>query len=398
MKVKKILIFTANYGDGHIKTANSLSKKISESNPSIEVKVVNLYNEAHPIVNKMIKNIYLKCYSTVPQLYGFLYYFIKHPSHNLYLNNIVGLFGRNKLKSYLKDFNPDLVINTFPILAMPMLYKKGMTKVPCYTVVTDYGIHSQWIDPGIKKYFVGHESVKEEMVEWGIEQQKIEALGIPVSIECDDNIDKISAFDKYGFENKELPLITILAGANGVMRNIDKMCSTLYEIRPKAQYAIVCGKNKSLKAKLEKITKGYSDRMKVFGFVENLHELMKISDIVITKPGGLTTTEVLNLGVPFIMFGNPAGQENENKNFFLKYGCSFYKRNADEIASTVSQLIKEPEKLSGIKSNLKTVAKPSGCDDIVNSIISDFENMGSAEQINNDNKKIIQTRIIEVEY
>lgn len=385
MKVKKVLILTTNYGDGHIKTADNLFRQIKDIDSSIEVKIVNLYNEAHPVINKIIKYTYLKCYSYVPKLYDFIYFLTKHPSRNFYYNNIEGLLGRGKLKDYLNNFKPDLVINTYSILAMPMLYKKGLTKVPCYTVVTDYGVHSQWIDPGVRKYFVGHERVKDEMIEWGVEKDKIEVSGIPVHLECSNEVESDKILDKYGIMSKNMPIVTVLGGANSVMLNLLKKSEQLYFIKPMAQFIIVCGRNKSLKEKLEKDLGKYSDRIKVLGFVDNLHEIMKASDIVISKPGGITVTEMLNLATPLVVFGSPAGQEKENTKFLLENECSYHAKNIKELIGILSHLIVETDALAKMKESAKKIRKPLSSSYIVNSIIKDFENKDELKETTVDN-------------
>ncbi len=373
MDNKRVLILTTNYGDGHIKAAGSLKNEINKQDETIEVKVVNLFLEAHPLLNKIIRELYLNCYSHMPQFYGFIYYLTKDIRTNLYLNFINGLMGRKKLKEYLEEFKPSVVINTFPVLAMPMLYRKGKTKVPCYTIITDYGVHSQWIDQGVSRYFIGDECMKKELTDQGIDEEKISVTGIPVCIEC-GTIDKERFFCKYGLENYNLPVVTLLAGAHGVLRNFREAGKLLYEIKPEAQFIIACGKNKALREAVEKATADYRDRIKVFGFVDNIHELMKGSDIVVSKPGGITTTEVLNMNVPMVVFGSPAGQENENAKYLLRNGCSHHAHNLSELIDILSQLLKDKDKLSCMKESAKQICKPNGCVEMAEYIVRELNN------------------------
>lgn len=385
MKHKKVLILTANYGDGHLKIASSIEKELKIKDPSLEINVVNLFHEAHPFANKVIRDIYLKCYSNAPKFYHFLYYATKDIRRNYYINNIIGLFGRRKLAEYLRIFNPDIVINTFPVLAMPMMYKKGRTRIPCYTVITDYGVHSQWIDPGVTKYFVASEMLIKQMTEQGIEKDKIQVTGIPVSLEC-EQLDKEAFIKKYELKDNGMPIITLLAGASGLMRNLDETCIALESMKSEAQFLIVCGRNKALKELIQnKILKG-KDGVKVFGFVDNLHEIMMGSDIVISKAGGITTTEALNMGVPLVVYGTPAGQEYENTKFLIKHECGYYAKNNNELVDIVSKLIKDPEIMNRMRENTKRISKNSGCSDIAEFIISEL--CGEKECETNQSSKI----------
>ena len=376
MSTKKILILTTSYGDGHIKTATSVSNEIKKQNPSVEVRIINLFHEAHPIINKIIKYLYLKCYSRVPKIYGLLYYSTKDIRRNFYINNLIGMFGKNTLRKYLKDLKPNIVINTFPVLAMPIHYKKGKTNIPCYTIITDYGIHSQWIDPGVEKYFVAHESLKKQMIEQGVDENRVEVTGIPVYLD-NKELNRVKFINNYGLRENNLPIVTVLAGANGVLRNLNETCTKLYSMKPEAQFVIVCGKNKSLQQNVKKATEQYRDRIKVFGFVDNLHEVMTFSDIVVSKAGGITTTEALDLGVPMVVYGTPAGQEQENTKFLIKNNCSYHAKKLNELIKILAQLLGDRSMLENMKNNMKAIAKPNNCNNIVKSILQDIYNKES---------------------
>ncbi len=373
MRNNRVLILTTNYGDGHIKAAGSLLNEIKKQDASVEVKIVNLFHEAHPVLNKIIRELYLNCYSHMPQFYGFIYYLTKDIRWNLCLNYINGLLGRKRLRQYLEEFKPNIVVNTFPVLAMPILYRKGKTNVPCYTIVTDYGIHSQWIDRGVSKYFIGDECMKKELTDQGIDEEKISVTGIPVCIEC-KSVDREKFLCKYGLESFNLPVVTLLAGAHGVLRNLREAGKMLYEIKPEAQFIIACGKNNALREEVEKATDKYRDRIKVFGFVDNIHELMMGSDIVVSKPGGITTTEVMNMNVPMVIFGNPAGQENENAKYLLRNGCSYHAHNLNELIGILSQLLEDKDELNRMKENARKICRPNGCTEMAKYIVNQLSN------------------------
>jgi len=379
MKAKKVLILTTNYGDGHLKVARSIEKELIKKDPNIQVKILNLFHEAHPYINECIRYLYLKCYSKMPKIYDLLYYSTKDIKRNFYINNLIGLFGKRTLRKNLGQMKPDLVLNTFPVLAMPILYKKGKTNVPCYTVITDYGIHSQWIDPGVSRYFIGHEALYKQLIDQGVSADKVEVTGIPVNIES-EGITREELVEKYNLNTTQYPIVTLLAGANGVISSLDKIVDRLYKIEPKIQVIIACGKNKMLKARTEKVVEGkYNDRIKVFGFVDNLHEIMRGSDIVITKAGGITTTEALNMNVPLIIFGSPAGQEKENTKFLLNSNCAFYAKNYKQLLSTLTNVLRNKDLVKDMIDKTKHISVSGGSYKIAEFILV---------KINEDNEPI----------
>ncbi|MGE5473774.1 MAG: MGDG synthase family glycosyltransferase [Ignavibacteriales bacterium] len=368
MSTKKVLILTTNYGDGHLKVARSVEKELLKKDPTIQVKIINLFHEAHPYINECIRFLYLKCYSKIPGAYDLLYYSTKDIRRNFYINNLIGLFGKRTLRKYLKEMKPDIVLNTFPVLAMPILYKKGKTDIPCYTVITDYGLHSQWIDPGVSKYFIGHGTLFDQLINQGITSDKIEVTGIPITLDC-DGITKEELISKYGLQNSEMPIITLLAGANSVISSLDKIVERLYNLEPKVQVIIACGKNKFLKERIDRTVTGrLDDRVKVFGFVDNLHEIMRGSDLVISKAGGITTTEALNMHVPLIIFGSPAGQEKENTRFLLDNGCAYYAKNFNQLFDTLKTVLANKKLIQDMVDNTVKIKVMGGSQKIADSI------------------------------
>ncbi|MGE5329090.1 MAG: MGDG synthase family glycosyltransferase [Deltaproteobacteria bacterium] len=386
MTVKKVLILTTNYGDGHLKAARSIEKELLKKDPNIKVEIVNLFHEAHPYVNKFIRFLYLKCYSKAPKIYDMLYYSTKDIKTNFYINNLIGLFGKRTLKRYLREVQPEVVLNTFPVLAMPILYKKGKTKIPCYTVITDYGLHSQWIDPGVSKYFIGHNVLLNQLINQGVDVDKIEITGIPVSIES-DGIARKEFIKKYDLKSEDIPVVTLLAGANSVLSSLDKIVEGIYNMEPKVQVIIACGKNKSLKERTCKFVEGkYDDRVKVFGFVDNLHEIMRGSDIVISKAGGITTTEALNMNVPLIIFGSTAGQEKENTKFLSENGCAYYAKDINQLFNTLKNVIVNKKLIQDMIDNAAKIKVDGGSQKIAECIYKKMTKKNECVEIGSESK------------
>lgn len=386
MKAKKVLILTTNYGDGHIKVAKSIEKALLKKDSEVQVKIINLFHEAHPFINECVRYLYLECYSKMPKIYDLLYYSTKDIKRNFYINNLIGLFGKRTLKKYLRDMQPDIVLNTFPVLAMPILFKKGKTNIPCCTVITDYGLHSQWIDPGVSRYFIGHNILMEQLINQGVSSDIIDVTGIPITIDC-DGITKEEFVKKYDLKSSDLPIVTLLAGANGVIHFLDKMVEKLYEMKPKSQIIIACGKNKVLKERIDRIVQGkYDDRIKVFGFVDNLHEIMRGSDIVISKAGGITTTEALNMNVPIIIFGSPAGQEKENTKFLLESGCAYYAKKPEQLFKTLKMIFENKKLLSDMIENTHKIKVSSGTEKIADYIYKKLNKENDYIEIGSEHK------------
>lgn len=368
MKTKRILIITASFGDGHIIAATNLSKGIKEQEPLAEVKIVDLFREAHPKINEILKRMYLKSYSIAPTLYGTLYYSTKKRS--TILRNIVGNLIKDRLMYYLDTFKPDVIINTYPILITPYLREVEKEYIQTYTVITDYGAHSQWIDPGITKYFVASEYVKRGLEKLGVDSEKIRVTGIPVSLDFNNkefNLEKI--LNKYKINSQGKPIVTILAGSYGVLRDVIEICRQIFTIDPEPFLIVVAGKNQLLESRLKEKTKEFSDKIRVFGYISPLHEIMRISDIIVTKAGGLTVTEILNVGVPMIIYRTAPGQERENTKFLVKNRCAYHAKDPYQLKGMISYLLNNKNVLIKMKEKAQQICKPNGCMDIVKEIL-----------------------------
>ena len=309
---KNILITTAPFGNGHKMVATAIKNAFIKKGYK-NVLVVDLFTEAHPKLTEAIKKAYIRSYD-----FGKAYSTLYFGSEKLTDKRIVELyrnFGFSKLKEISEGFNPHVIINTFPILASLKIKDDQGKNIPVFNVVTDYYAHKLWISEEIDKFYIATDELQEEFMKMNIPPEKIVVSGIPIrdAFEEVDNISKIYA--KYNFKRGK-NIVLINSGAFGVFRNMKKICSELCRHK-KIQVAVVCGNNSILKMKLEDL--GLRN-LKVFGYVENIHELYKIASCMITKPGGITLTEALAIQLPLIIIKPIPGQEKENALFFEKKG------------------------------------------------------------------------------
>jgi len=362
-----ILILTASYGDGHLQAARALKQSFL-SRGTERVRVVDLMREAHPFLNSITTTLYLKSAQSSKfglDYYGWTYYMTRGSKPDLAWNRYFKVIGKKKLKELIEEERPDAIINTFPFAATSELCRnKG---IPCFTVITDFALHSRWVDTHIDKFYVAAEELKEQLASFGCSPKQIEVSGIPIRSAFVHNDD--SGFNE--FRTKLDPYkktILILAGSYGVLGNVDEMIRSLLGIED-SQIAVVCGRNAKLEQKLLAQYAG-NEHVHIFGFLDNIHQLMAISSCIVSKAGGLTLSESLALRIPLFIYKPFAGQEKENALFLSKKGVASISYHTEELAEQVRRLLSNELLAAEIKHRMARLQSKCATEFIVEDVLA----------------------------
>ncbi|RDW15606.1 MGDG synthase family glycosyltransferase [Oceanobacillus chungangensis] len=334
IKNSKILILTGSYGNGHLKVSKTL-KETFLKNGCNDVIESDLYLEAHPLLTKATKFLYIKSFSYGQRLYGSFYYAGNKDKNGLPLD-FMNYYGRKTLANLVNSYNPDIIINTFPMVVVPEFLKKSGSPIPMVNVLTDFGLHNNWTHEEITRYFVASEDLKAAMVNKGISPDKIKVSGIPIEPSFEQQFDRAALIESYGL-NPDKPLTLLASGAYGVLKNMVDIVNRLLHIDDN-QVIVVCGHNKKLKTNL--INKfGENKNVQILGYTNKMDELMKMATVMVTKPGGITLSEALAVQVPLILYRSVPGQERENALFFEQNGASLNVSNPDKLIKVISDVI-----------------------------------------------------------
>nr|WP_312577618.1 glycosyltransferase [Sedimentibacter sp.] len=362
-----ILITTAPFGNGHKMVATALKNAFTNKGYN-NVSVIDVFTEAHPRITETIKKAYIKSYE-FGEAYSLLYYgtekLVDKKVMDVYRN-----FGYRKLNQIALEFKPDIIINTFPILASLKIKNSNGENIPVFNIVTDFYVHKLWLSEEIDKFYIATNELKEELRKMNIPIEKTVVTGIPVRDAFEEMQNLSNIFKKYNF-TKSKKIVLINAGAFGVLKDIKKVCIELCR-HNNIQVAAVCGNNKELKAQLDSLD---NKNLKVFGFTEDIHELYKIATCMITKSGGITLSEALAVQLPLIIYKPVPGQEKENALYFEKKGAAFIANNADEIVNRTLDLIGNHTILNAMRKNMKKMYNKSSSEIIVEDVVESVELM-----------------------
>ena len=378
--MKKILISYASYGGGHLSAAKNIKEYIEENYNDTEVILFDYMK----YINKVIDKIGIKAYSeintNIPWLWGQIYYRTQNPIFEkiFSLSNKVISY---KLARIFRLEKPDVIISThfFSSHICSILKKKGKIASKIGTVITDYGEspYSEWISghENIDYIFVAHSGIKTTLIEKGVDENKVFVTGIPVSGRFLLDYNQNEILESLNFSDDKKTILFFGGGEMGLgkSRTID-IFKTLIKEHPEFQIIVIAGKNEALKTSFEEILNEYStnNTVRVLGFTDKVPELMSISDLVITKPGGLTTTECLVSNLPIVVINPIPGQETENADFLVNSGCGIWIQKNDNISDALNIILNDETKLIQLKNNTKLVAKPNSTKDICSIILNNF--------------------------
>lgn len=377
----KFLILYASYGDGHLQVARAIKSSLEELGNHRTV-MVDLMAESHPWLNEVTRRFYLKSYTHMPSLYGWMYDFTKPMKHDSWFGGLLHSFGREKIRRILQTEQPDIIVHTFPGFALPEHKRRKGSFPPSFTVITDFDLHGRWVHPGIDRYYVATDDLKRELTQLGIPNHAVQVTGIPLKRGFRAAAATGELYERYNL-NPNQPIILIMAGAHGVMPDVAQICSGLLN-DANVQVALVCGRNLLMKESIEKQFQDHPcfSRLHVYGFIEPIHELMAISDCLITKPGGVTLSEGITAGLPLFIYRPVPGQEKQNARYLASKGAAVIADEVNELTDQILKLVHDPLRLTTSKLSTKQLqTSQTAADSIVLDILSIIRIMEKASTL-----------------
>lgn len=359
--MKSILILTASTGEGHNQAAESL-KEIFVSKGYNTIKF-DFIKESNKVLNMFISDGYRILASNCPKLYGNLYRISDIRKFNVALTKIHSAKIENKVLKVIESIKPDVIISThaFGVGIICNLKKSKSLDIPFISIVTDFKAHYAYVDDQVDAYITGSEYTKQNLLKKKVPKHKVFCYGIP--IKKDFLLSHLSNIELA----KDHFTILLMGGSMG-LKSIGKVLKKLLQNENKIRLIVVCGSNSILKHNLEK---KYSDltseniQMDILGYTKEVPRLMDLSDIIITKPGGLTVSEAIVKRLPMILPFAIPGQEQENMEFLINSGAAIGVNDLDELNSIVNNIIKDPSLLEDIKNNLESISKNYSVENIV---------------------------------
>ena len=354
----KVLFLSVPTGQGHHQTAKAVLEFFKD-NESVECRFLDIMDNISPVLADSIQQGYLLSTKVTPHIYGGFYNLAdrRDISKDSNVSKLIKSVIHKNLLAYIRQYDPDIIVSTHVIAAIALTYlsRKYPIRAKSIAIVTDYTIHPFWEDANVDYYITASELLDYQAMRKGLPKNKIRPFGIPIQPHFAQKLPQEEARKKLGLEDRFTVLL--MMGSMGYGQDVLSTIRSLDRMNEDIQLVTVCGNNKKLKARIDALIK--HKNIINYGYTQEVSTLMDAADCIITKPGGLSTSEALAKGLPIIMLDPIPGHEDRNKEFMLNNGVAMSISPTFPVTEAVYQLLNFDFKTQELKDNMKHIAKPN---------------------------------------
>ncbi|MDQ3634671.1 MAG: glycosyltransferase [Acidobacteriota bacterium] len=372
--LKKVLILSASVGAGHLSAASAIEKEFKRQNAAEEIKNIDVLEYTNPLFRRLYGKAYIEMVNTMPEVLGWIYESMDKPWENEKRRLALDRLNTQPFIKLIKKEKPDIAVCThfLPAEIISWLCAKNKIDTKQAIVITDFDAHAMWLCHNFEHYFVALDETKVHLSKIGIPADKITVSGIPIDPVFAENKDKLEMREKHNLEKDKLTII-VSAGGFGV-GNIELLLEALSELKTPSQIIAICGRNKKLKAEIDNFALKKSNNKTVtfypIGYTKQMDELMSASDLIVGKPGGLTTSEALAKGLIFVIVNPIPGQEERNSDHLLEKGCAIKCNTLPTLSYKIDKLIADKKRLEMMRKNIKNLGNPNASKVVVKKLVS----------------------------
>jgi processive 1,2-diacylglycerol beta-glucosyltransferase len=367
---RRILFLYLTKHSGHYAAAVAIDHAARQLDPGVETMLLDSFGHTNPVLSKVTLKAYLAVLRTAPEVWEFLYDNLEVKERTTKIRELLNRGNSKKLQRVLANFQPGAVVCTQAFACGVIASWKqatGNDSPALVGVLTDFVAHRYWAHEKVDLYIAPSEDTRQTLISQGVPPERIRAHGLPVSEKFTSPVDKEAILKSLGLK-PELPKVLVMGGSLGlgpmksVIRKLDKLPQPFDIIA-------VTGKNEELKERLSRKGRRLRHHTTILGFVENVHELMSIAEMVVTKPGGITAAEALVKQLPMIIINPIPGQEAKNTEFLLSQSVAVEAGNANDVMLYVDEFFRNPEKLRRMQEAARALGRPQAADHAAEAIL-----------------------------
>lgn len=361
MTPKHIVVLSVSAGAGHVRAAQALCATAEREFPGLRLTHIDVMELVPTGFRKLYADSYLKLVEKLPLLWAYLYQSTDRRSRRSPLDPLrraIERLNTRKLDQALQQQAPDAIVCThfLPVELLSRRIAKQRPTPPVWVQVTDFDVHGFWIHPHMQGYFVANDEVAARVVDRGIARERTHVSGIPIMPQFTSALARDVCAAEIGLDPKKTTLL-MMSGGGGV-GGIDTLAQRLAALDRELQIVALAGRNESLLKTLQALARQHPGRLYPMGFTRTIERVMAASDIAITKPGGLTTSECLAMGLPMIVVSPIPGQEERNADYLLESGAALKAINPASLEYKVCRLLDEPQRLHEMRQRMRAIARP----------------------------------------
>lgn len=377
----KALILSISTGQGHHATGQAVQNAFRDK--GVECETLDAYEYIEPILSHLVSKGYLLSTAYARKISSKLYDMVmkkNKPLKKYSVPKITNTVWAKDLTEYIEKSNPDVIICTHVLSAIlvHIMKEKNWLKPAVVTagIVTDFTLHPLWEEASLIDYYVTPTDLLEfQMEKKGLDPAKMLPIGIPIKPKFSERTDRLEARTKLGLDPHKTTIL-LMSGSMGYGR-IDESIERLDRLNFDFQVIVVCGNNKKMYKKVKSLST--AKRFDIYGYVDNVDLMMDAADCIITKPGGITTSEAMAKGLPMIMVNPIPGHEMRNAEFMLNNGLALYATKSFPLDEAVFSLLQHPERISFLRATIEIYARQDSAQHLCDFLIQQYEQRSQAK-------------------
>lgn len=371
----KVLILSTSAGAGHLRAAQALEGAFARKRAAREVRHHDVLDHTSALFRNLYSKAYIEMVKRSPELLGWVYDKLDQPRPEGF-DKIKLAFDKLNAGPFIKlleSYQPELIVCTHPLPAeiIAWLRSEGRIVARQVTVITDFDLHYPWLCDGCEHYFVAIDETRAHLEALQVPARAISVTGIPIDLAFTQKRDPKAMRRKHGLTSED-PVLLLTGGGFGIGQVVPVLDQVL-RLKSPAQVVVVCGKNEALLQALEdRIATSTAPRhvkIKLLGFTREMDELMAAADLLVGKPGGLTSSEALARGLPLVIVSPIPGQEERNADHLLELGAAIRCNNHPVLAYKIDRLLADTRRLAALRTNARKAGKPFAALDIVDRLL-----------------------------
>ena len=369
----RCLFLYLSAASGHQRAADAVRAALAATyGDRVETVGADVVATAYPIVGRVISRTYLEMLKRIPQLWGYLYDNPDVVHATKEVREFLSALNNRKLQALLREFRPGVVVCTqaVPCNLVASEKRSGRLDVPLIACITDFAAHAYWASPGVDLYVVATEESRRALVERGVRPSRIRVLGVPIHPDFAEPLDRIETRRRLGLKT-DRPVILVMGGSQGLGPMAD-ILSELARVHHPHQTVVITGLNARLRRDLRKRF-GTGPNVIMKGYTHDIPHYMAAADLLITKPGGLTSAEALAARLPMILLTPIPGQETRNTQYLLRSGAAQRVLRVGELPTLVDHLLRRPSVRARMGRAAEHIARPHAATDIATLIYEVLE-------------------------
>jgi processive 1,2-diacylglycerol beta-glucosyltransferase len=368
MTKKKLLLLSVSAGAGHMRAAEAIRAHAAIHHEDVEAIHLDVMDHVTSGFRKLYTDFYIQLVNKAPALWGYLYQASDEADPKSSREKMRRTLERLNTSALVKEiarFGPDAIICThfLPAEILARLIRKQHISCPVWVQVTDFDLHRMWVHDHMAGYFAASDEVAFRMRAQGIPEAAIAITGIPIMPVFGAALDRSVCAAEFGLDPARKTILLMGGGAG--LGSLDTVAERLLALKDGFQLIVLAGKNAAALAALQALAARYPGRLLPQGFTDKVERLMACADLVITKPGGLTTSECLAMGLPMILNAPIPGQEERNADYLLEQGVAMKAVDSVTLEFRVRYLLDNPAKLADMRARALLLGRANAGRDVL---------------------------------